>query len=102
MRKVVAGSLIMVVLAGCGLTPRAPTPPAAPTPTAATPVTSLGPKSAAPVAPPRATATHAPTTVTRFRSCAEVRAAGKAPLYRGQRGWNPELDRDNDGVACER
>jgi endonuclease YncB( thermonuclease family) len=37
----------------------------------------------------------------RYKSCTEARAAGAAPLYRGQPGYNPNLDRDNDGVACE-
>ncbi len=32
---------------------------------------------------------------------AAVRAAGKAPLYRGQPGYAPKLDRDGDGIACE-
>ncbi|MFD8243694.1 excalibur calcium-binding domain-containing protein [Nocardia sp. NPDC059691] len=27
--------------------------------------------------------------------------AGKAPLRRGQPGYAPHLDRDNDGIACE-
>jgi hypothetical protein len=36
-----------------------------------------------------------------FPNCAAVRAAGKAPLYRGEPGYRPGLDRDNDGVACE-
>jgi hypothetical protein len=30
-----------------------------------------------------------------------VRAAGAAPLYRGQPGYSSRLDRDGDGVACE-
>jgi hypothetical protein len=30
-----------------------------------------------------------------------VRAAGAAPLYRGQPGYSSKLDRDGDGVACE-
>ena len=30
-----------------------------------------------------------------------VRAAGKAPLYRGQPGYSAKLDRDKDGIACE-
>lgn len=37
-----------------------------------------------------------------FRSCAEARAAGKAPVRRGQPGYGPHLDRDGDGVGCER
>ena len=36
-----------------------------------------------------------------FRNCAEARAAGAAPLYRGQPGYRPQMDGDNDGVACE-
>ncbi|WP_374470954.1 excalibur calcium-binding domain-containing protein [Phenylobacterium sp.] len=36
-----------------------------------------------------------------FRNCAAARAAGAAPLRRGQPGYGPHLDRDNDGVACE-
>lgn len=36
-----------------------------------------------------------------YRSCAEARAAGAAPVRRGQRGYNPNLDGDNDGLACE-
>lgn len=37
-----------------------------------------------------------------FRNCAEARAAGKAPVRRGQPGYGPHLDRDGDGVGCER
>ena len=36
-----------------------------------------------------------------YRNCGEARAAGAAPLYRGQAGYSPRLDRDGDGVACE-
>lgn len=36
-----------------------------------------------------------------FPNCAAARAAGAAPLYRGDPGYGPHLDRDNDGVACE-
>ncbi|WP_006292826.1 GmrSD restriction endonuclease domain-containing protein [Scardovia inopinata] len=36
-----------------------------------------------------------------YPNCAAVRAAGKAPLYRGQPGYSAKLDRDHDGVACE-
>ena len=31
----------------------------------------------------------------------KARAAGAAPLYRGQAGYSSRLDRDGDGVACE-
>lgn len=36
-----------------------------------------------------------------FANCAEARAAGAAPIRRGQPGYGPHLDRDNDGVGCE-
>lgn len=36
-----------------------------------------------------------------FYSCAQARAAGAAPMYRGQPDYNPNLDGDGDGIACE-
>lgn len=36
-----------------------------------------------------------------YKNCTEARAAGAAPLYRGDPGYSSALDRDNDGVACE-
>lgn len=36
-----------------------------------------------------------------YRNCAAARAAGAAPIYRGQPGYRPEMDGDGDGVACE-
>lgn len=36
-----------------------------------------------------------------FANCSEARAAGAAPVYRGDPGYGPHLDRDNDGVGCE-
>lgn len=36
-----------------------------------------------------------------FRNCTEARAAGAAPVYRGQPGYGEHLDRDGDGVGCE-
>ena len=36
-----------------------------------------------------------------FASCEEARAAGAAPLRRGDPGYRSALDRDGDGVACE-
>ncbi len=36
-----------------------------------------------------------------YRSCAEARAAGAAPLRQGDDGYSTRLDRDRDGVACE-
>lgn len=36
-----------------------------------------------------------------YRNCGEARAAGAAPLHRGDPGYSPRLDRDGDGLACE-
>lgn len=36
-----------------------------------------------------------------YGNCSEARAAGAAPLYRGDPGYRSGLDRDDDGVACE-
>lgn len=38
---------------------------------------------------------------TYFRNCREAWRAGAAPIYRGEPGYRPELDGDNDGIACE-
>jgi hypothetical protein len=36
-----------------------------------------------------------------FRNCAEARAAGAVPVHRGDPGYGPHLDQDDDGVGCE-
>ncbi|WP_067539335.1 excalibur calcium-binding domain-containing protein [Nocardia crassostreae] len=35
-----------------------------------------------------------------FKNCDEARAAGRAPLFRGEPGYGPHLDPDGDGFAC--
>ena len=70
--------------------------------------------SQSPTASPTASPTPSPTpprTTTRalpkppaapyYSNCAAVRAAGKAPLYKGQPGYRSGLDGDSDGIACE-
>lgn len=37
-----------------------------------------------------------------FANCSAARAAGAAPVMRGDPGYGPHLDRDGDGVGCER
>ena len=37
-----------------------------------------------------------------YHNCAEARAKGAAPIRRGEPGYQPKLDRDGDGIACER
>jgi hypothetical protein len=36
-----------------------------------------------------------------FANCSAARAAGAAPVRRGQPGYGTHLDRDDDGVGCE-
>lgn len=39
---------------------------------------------------------------TYYPNCTAAKAAGAAPLYRDQPGYSTKLDRDGDGVACEK
>lgn len=36
-----------------------------------------------------------------YRNCDAARAAGAAPVHRGDPGYGSHLDRDGDGTACE-
>lgn len=36
-----------------------------------------------------------------FPNCTAARAAGAAPVRRGDPGYGQHLDRDNDGIGCE-
>ena len=36
-----------------------------------------------------------------YPNCAAARAAGAAPVRRGEPGYGRHLDRDNDGIGCE-
>jgi hypothetical protein len=36
-----------------------------------------------------------------YANCAEVRAAGAAPIMAAQPGYSRKLDRDGDGTGCE-
>lgn len=59
----------------------------------------LSPGELSPAPAPRA-ARAAPSSVF-YSGCREARAAGAAPLYRGEPGYRPEMDGDSDGIACE-
>ncbi|MGO4493082.1 DUF1524 domain-containing protein [Arthrobacter sp. 2YAF22_2] len=90
-------------LAPTNAQPPAPAPapaPAAPVPAPAAPA----PAAPAPAAPAPVPAPPAPLPVpaaVSYANCAAVRAAGAAPLRRGQPGYSSKLDRDGDGIACE-
>jgi hypothetical protein len=48
----------------------------------------------APAAPP-------PAPLAYYKNCTAAKAAGAAPVHRGDPGYGSHLDRDGDGVACE-
>ncbi|WP_206410004.1 excalibur calcium-binding domain-containing protein, partial [Lysobacter enzymogenes] len=54
------------------------------------------PRPASPAATWREAATEA-----YYPNCSAARAAGVAPLMRGDPGYSRRLDRDGDGRACE-
>jgi Excalibur calcium-binding domain len=37
-----------------------------------------------------------------FSSCAAARKAGYTHMRRGRTGYSPNLDRDGDGIACDK
>ena len=37
-----------------------------------------------------------------YANCKEAKAAGAAPMYEGDPGYRPELDRNHDGIACNK
>lgn len=45
---------------------------------------------------------RAPEPQTYYANCAAARAAGAAPIYQGQPGYRSGLDRDGDGIACDK
>ena len=63
------------------------------------PFVPVQPPTPAPAPPP--TQPAPPPGEVYYANCDAVRAAGKAPLYRGQPGYRAGLDRDGDGIACE-
>jgi hypothetical protein len=60
-----------------------------------------GPQGAAVVPTEAPVVAAAPEPSVYYSRCAEARAAGVAPLHRGEPGYREGLDCDLDGVACE-
>lgn len=83
---------ISTVLTGCGATAAAPLPEPAPAPT---PAESTAVDSTAVETKPDDAGVY-------YQSCAAAKAAGVAPLHRGEPGYRVGLDGDDDGIACER
>ena len=61
------------------------------------------PQPAAPAKPHQATPTPIPAPADlHFHNCKEARAAGYSHIRRGEPGYSPHLDRDGDGIACDK
>lgn len=76
--------------------------PAQQAPVQQAPVATEAPVQQAPAQAPAQPVQQAPAqSSVYYESCADARAAGAAPLHRGEPGYRPGLDRDGDGVACE-
>ncbi|AZG48061.1 hypothetical protein D7316_04674 [Gordonia insulae] len=94
------------ILAGCGGTPVASTPPTSDLSETATRTATPAPAYTPPpstqrpmyVAPPPAGDDGGSTY---YANCSAVRAAGADPIRVGEPGYRPGLDRDGDGVGCE-
>jgi hypothetical protein len=72
----------------------APVPSPRPAPAPVAPPVVVPPPAPAPAPPPPAAATY-------YKNCTAARAAGAAPVHRGDPGYGPHLDRDGDGIGCE-
>ena len=78
-----------------------------PTPTTTSPTPTPTPEPAQPERHEEAPAPvhqeqRAPEPQTYYANCAAARAAGAAPIYQGQPGYRSGLDRDGDGIACDK
>jgi excalibur calcium-binding domain-containing protein len=52
-------------------------------------------------APPPEPVVRSGAAEVHYRNCAAAWAAGAAPIYIGEPGYEPRLDGDSDGIACE-
>ena len=98
------------ILTNCNSPSSAPAPANPPTTGAGTEPVGTPPDSVQPttpvytpnsIPPPAAPPTTAVGASVYYPDCAAARRAGAAPLYAGQPGYRPGLDRDGDGIACE-
>ncbi|MGA1838184.1 excalibur calcium-binding domain-containing protein [Herbiconiux sp. 11R-BC] len=86
------GGTVVIVLAPPAPAPAAPAAPVAPAESDPAP---------APDPAPPAEPAPAPIPDVSYANCAAARAAGAAPIHRGEPGYSSKLDRDGDGIACE-
>lgn len=93
--RVLAGSTVTI-----GVTKQAPTAPTPPSEGEVAPPPAHDPGPVAPPPAPEPVAPPAPSIVS-YANCDAARAAGAAPIHRGEPGYSLRLDRDRDGIACE-
>lgn len=84
--------------AGATLRPAGTPTPTRPPGSGKTPAPATTGKAKPPASSP--TPAPAPKDVS-YKNCTEAKAAGAAPIRRGQPGYGEHLDRDNDGIACD-
>jgi endonuclease YncB( thermonuclease family) len=77
--------------------PTTTAPPPPPPTTTPAPAPPPPPTTAPAPAPPPSS----PPAAAYYQNCDAARAAGAAPIYAGEAGYRPGLDRDGDGIACE-
>ena len=65
------------------------------------PIEVEAPAAPEPAAPAPAEEPPAPAADVYYENCDAARAAGAAPLLRGEPGYRSRMDGDDDGVACE-
>ena len=85
------------ILSDCDTAASAPNP--AETPTTAS--VEAQPTDTPQYVPPPAEPTTEVGSLVYYLNCKSAKSAGAAPLYAGQPGYRPGLDRDGDGIACE-
>lgn len=80
-----------------------PSPTVTPSPVPTTEAPAQAPAAEAPAqqAPAQPVQQAPAQSSVYYESCADARAAGAAPLHRGEPGYRAALDKDGDGVACE-
>lgn len=88
-------ALAMLAIA-CTESEPAPLSPQVPDATPRATVTAAPAATEEPTEPP-----PAPPAEVYYANCSEARAAGAAPIRRGEPGYRSGLDRDDDGLACE-
>jgi hypothetical protein len=59
------------------------------------------PRAAQPAPAPAPAPVPTPPASVYYANCDAVRAAGAAPIHRGDPGYASKLDRDGDGIGCE-